>query len=295
MLHIAAVAKYFNTLTAVDGVDFTVSEGAIYGFLGPNGAGKTTTIRMIMGIIEPDSGSITFKDKPIRSLPVNTFGYLPEERGLYQKQKLLDTIVYFGTLKGLSESEARKKAIDWIDRFDLTLYSDKKTEELSKGNQQKVQFIITLLHDPQLVVLDEPFTGLDPVNQLLLKEIIQEKQQGGTTFLFSTHQMEQVERLCTNICLINKGKMLLEGALDTIRNDFHNNQVVVEYEGQLDQKGLDTYLENPTIDERKLSGIMRADSQPFIAWLNDQVTIKDYSLRPPTLEEIFIATVKAQS
>ncbi len=295
MLHIDSVTKYFNSLTAVDHIDFTVRQGDIYGFLGPNGAGKTTTIRMIMGIIEPDSGTILFNGQPIRNLPVNTFGYLPEERGLYQKQKLLEIMIYFGTLKGLSEAEARKRAITWIDRFDLSRYANKKTEELSKGNQQKVQFILTMLHDPKLVVLDEPFTGLDPVNQLLLKEIIQEKQAEGTTFLFSTHQMEQVERLCNNICLINKGRLLLEGDLNTIRQEFHNNQVVVEYEGKLDRGALERYLDHATITDHKLTGVMLADSKSFIAWLNDHVVIKDFSLRPPTLEEIFIATVKAKS
>ncbi len=295
MLHINSVTKQFDGIRAVDNIDFEVQKGEIYGFLGPNGAGKTTTIRMIMGILEPDDGSITFSEKNIRSLPVNTFGYLPEERGLYQKQKLQETIVYFGTLKGLSPAEAKSRAEDWIHRFNLTDYANKKIQELSKGNQQKVQFILTLLHDPKLVVLDEPFTGLDPVNQLLLKEIIKEKQADGTTFLFSTHQMEQVERLCTNICLINKGTIILEGKLGKIRKDFSNNVVRVHFDGSLSMEDIKPFLENPQLKDDTVEGILIGEKHAFISLLNSKVDILDYSMRPPTLEEIFIETVGGKS
>jgi len=291
MLHVEGITKVFDGLTAVDSIDFQVGQGEIYGFLGPNGAGKTTTIRMIMGIIEPDAGNITFGDQPIRSHPINTFGYLPEERGLYQKQKLRETISYFGILKGMSDSESKTKAEQWIHRFGLQDYSNKKIQELSKGNQQKVQFILTLLHHPKLVVLDEPFTGLDPVNQLLLKEIILEQQAAGVTFLFSTHQMEQVERLCTNICLINKGSILLEGKLKNIRQDFQTNVVTIEFDGHLSEKDVEKYLSGAIISDGKVKGTLAVNPREFINWMNSTVSIKDYSRRPPTLEEIFIQTV----
>jgi len=295
MLHIQSVTKRFDGLTAVDSLDFEVHEGDIYGFLGPNGAGKTTTLRMIMGILEPDDGEITFSGNPIRNLPVNIFGYLPEERGLYQKQKLLETIVYFGVLKGLNEPEAKSRAIKWIERFDLSDYSYKKMQELSKGNQQKVQLILTLLHEPKLVVLDEPFTGLDPVNQLLLKNIIKEKQAEGVTFLFSTHQMEQVERLCTNICLINKGRIVLEGELTKIRREFQNEVVTVQFDGVLPKIGIEDFLENPSVGESTVEGVLRNGTREFIKWLNQSVEIHNFSMRPPTLEEIFIETVGEKS
>ncbi len=295
MLHIQSVTKRFDGLTAVDNLDFEVHEGDIYGFLGPNGAGKTTTLRMIMGILEPDDGEITFSGNPIRNLPVNTFGYLPEERGLYQKQKLLETIVYFGVLKGLNKSEAKSRAIKWIERFDLSDYSYKKMQELSKGNQQKVQLILTLLHEPKLVVLDEPFTGLDPVNQLLLKNIIKEKQAEGVTFLFSTHQMEQVERLCTNICLIDKGRIVLEGELTKIRREFRNEVVTVQFDGVLPKIGIEDFLENPSMGVSTVEGVLRNGTREFINWLNQSVEIHNFSMRPPTLEEIFIETVGEKS
>ena len=176
-------------MRAVDQVSFAVQKGDIYGFLGPNGAGKTTTIRMIMGIIQPDSGSIEISDNNMENLGRQIIGYLPEDRGLYQKQKLGEIIVYFGLLRGLEKTAAKAKAAEWLERFGLGDQQKRKVEELSKGNQQKVQFILSLVHDPTLLILDEPFTGLDPLNQLLLKEIIQEKREAGTTILFSTHQI----------------------------------------------------------------------------------------------------------
>ena len=203
VLSLENLTKQYEGVRAVDGVSFRVEQGDIYGFLGPNGAGKTTTIRMIMGIIHPDSGVINLNGSDINELSRENLGYLPEDRGLYQKQKLEETIHYFGILRGLDKEEARSRASMWLERFSLIDQGNRKIEELSKGNQQKIQFILALLHDPGLLILDEPFTGLDPLNQLLLKEIIQEKRDEGKTIVFSTHQMEQVERLCTNICLIN--------------------------------------------------------------------------------------------
>lgn len=295
MLVLDQVTKRFDQTLAVDDVGFSVDRGAVYGVLGPNGAGKTTSIRMIMGILEPDSGAIKFDGRPIRELPPHVFGYLPEERGLYQKQKLLETVVYFAMLKGISSGEAKSRAARWLDRFNLADYANRKIRELSKGNQQKVQFLLTLIHEPILVVLDEPFSGLDPVNQLLLKEIIQEQQKKGVTFLFSTHQMEQVERLCTNICLINRGRIVLEGELAQIRRDFKKNVAIVSFTGNLPENDLQRYLAEPSLQPNHLEGVLKGEAKEFLDWLNRTVTINSFVVRPPTLEEIFIETVKGQA
>ena len=282
-------------MRAVDQVSFAVHKGDIYGFLGPNGAGKTTTIRMIMGIIQPDSGSIEISDNNMDNLGRQIIGYLPEDRGLYQKQKLGEIIVYFGLLRGLEKTEAKAKAAEWLERFGLGDQQKRKVEELSKGNQQKVQFILSLVHDPTLLILDEPFTGLDPLNQLLLKEIIQEKRKAGTTILFSTHQMEQVERLCNNICLINQGRIIVEGGLESIRAAHQSNAVEVAFTGELNKEIAQVYFNEVAITESKISGILKDDSSSFLGWINDQVSVKSFQVKTPSLEQIFIEEVRAAS
>ena len=282
-------------MRAVDQVSFAVQKGDIYGFLGPNGAGKTTTIRMIMGIIQPDSGSIEISDNNMDNLGRQIIGYLPEDRGLYQKQKLGEIIVYFGLLRGLEKTEAKAKAAEWLERFGLGDQQKRKVEELSKGNQQKVQFILSLVHDPTLLILDEPFTGLDPLNQLLLKEIIQEKRKAGTTILFSTHQMEQVERLCNNICLINQGRIIVEGALESIRAAHQSNAVEVAFTGELNKEIAQVYFDEVAITESKIAGILKDDSSSFLRWINDQVSVESFQAKTPSLEQIFIEEVRAAS
>ena len=282
-------------MRAVDQVSFAVHKGDIYGFLGPNGAGKTTTIRMIMGIIQPDSGSIEISDNNMDNLGRQIIGYLPEDRGLYQKQKLGEIIVYFGLLRGLEKTEAKAKAAEWLERFGLGNQQKRKVEELSKGNQQKVQFILSLVHDPTLLILDEPFTGLDPLNQLLLKEIIQEKRKAGTTILFSTHQMEQVERLCNNICLINQGRIIVEGALESIRAAHQSNAVEVAFTGELNKEIAQVYFDEVAITESKIAGILKDDSSSFLRWINDQVSVESFQVKTPSLEQIFIEEVRANS
>ncbi len=282
-------------MRAVDQVSFAVQKGDIYGFLGPNGAGKTTTIRMIMGIIQPDSGSIEISDNNMDNLGGQIVGYLPEDRGLYQKQKLGEIIVYFGLLRGLEKTAAKAKAAEWLERFGLGDQQKRKVEELSKGNQQKVQFILSLVHDPTLLILDEPFTGLDPLNQLLLKEIIQEKRKAGTTILFSTHQMEQVERLCNNICLINQGRIIVEGALESIREAHQSNAVEVAFTGELNKEIAQVYFNEVAITESKISGILKDDSSSFLRWINDQVSVESFQVKTPSLEQIFIEEVRAAS
>ena len=282
-------------MRAVDQVSFAVQKGDIYGFLGPNGAGKTTTIRMIMGIIQPDSGSIEISDNNMGNLGRQIIGYLPEDRGLYQKQKLGEIIVYFGLLRGLEKTAAKAKAAEWLERFGLGDQQKRKVEELSKGTQQKVQFILSLVHDPTLLILDEPFTGLDPLNQLLLKEIIQEKREAGTTILFSTHQMEQVERLCNNICLINQGRIIVEGALESIRKAHQSNAVEVAFTGELNKEIAQVYFNEVSITESKIAGILKDDSSSFLRWINDQVSVESFQAKTPSLEQIFIEEVRAAS
>ncbi|MEE3188860.1 MAG: ATP-binding cassette domain-containing protein [Candidatus Neomarinimicrobiota bacterium] len=295
MLNLVNISKQYDGVRAVDQVSFAVQKGDIYGFLGPNGAGKTTTIRMIMGIIQPDSGSIEISDNNMENLGRQIIGYLPEDRGLYQKQKLGEIIVYFGLLRGLEKTAATAKAAEWLERFGLGDQQKRKVEELSKGNQQKVQFILSLVHDPTLLILDEPFTGLDPLNQLLLKEIIQEKRKAGTTILFSTHQMEQVERLCNNICLINQGRIIVEGALESIRAAHQSNAVEVAFTGELNKEIAQVYFNEVAITESKISGILKDDSSSFLRWINDQVSVESFQVKTPSLEQIFIEEVRAAS
>ena len=291
MLILNNLVKQYENIKAVAGISLKIDEGDIYGFLGPNGAGKTTTIRMIMGIIKPDTGFIKLNGKDINSKDRNRIGYLPEDRGLYQKQRLLETICYFGMLKGFNKFEAHENTKTWLNRFSLENQENRKIEELSKGNQQKVQFIIALLNDPDLLILDEPFTGLDPINQLLIKEIIQEKAQVGKTIIFSTHQMEQVERLCSNISLINKGKIILEGKLRDVKDSKKTKAIEVVFDGKIDIEKVENYLENVIMKENFVSGIVKKDHRSFLNWINKVVDVESFQVKIPTLEQIFIDEV----
>ena len=295
MLNLSNLVKQFDGVRAVDDVSFTVEKGDVYGFLGPNGAGKTTTLRMIMGIIQPDTGLIELDGDNINDLGRENLGYLPEDRGLYQKQKLEETIIYFGTLRGLEKLEAKKRTQMWLERFGLKGQGNRKIEELSKGNQQKIQFILSLIHDPSYLILDEPFTGLDPLNQLLLKEIIQEKRDEGKTILFSTHQMEQVERLCTNICLINNGLIILEGALVDIRQSHSSDAVDVLFTGELNHQKAKSFFLDVDIKETSLSGVLSKEPTEFLSWINESVHVESFQIHVPNLEQIFIEEVKKAS
>jgi ABC-2 type transport system ATP-binding protein len=231
MIEVKNLYKTFTTVNAVNDVSFKVEPGRVFGLLGPNGAGKTTTIRMLLDIIRPDSGEIFFDGLPYSKDIQNRIGYLPEERGLYRKNKLINTIQYFAGLKGIDSREAKRRAAFWLERFGLSEYTHNKIEELSKGNQQKVQFIAAVLHSPKYIVLDEPFSGLDPVNQILLKDIIGEYRNEGKVLIFSTHQMEQAERMCDDICIINKGRVVLYGKLSEEKKKFGINNILIEFEG----------------------------------------------------------------
>ena len=291
MLQIINLTKQFKKIKAVANISLEVQKGDIYGFLGPNGAGKTTSIRMIMGIIKPDNGSIKLNGSDINTINRKKLGYLPEDRGLYQKQNLSEILYYFGCLKGLDKKDSKNRANLWLERFYLDDQKGRKIEELSKGNQQKIQFIIALLHDPQLIILDEPFTGLDPVNQILLKEVIKEKQEEGKTIIFSTHQMEQVERLCNNICLINKGHILLEGPLSEIRKSHSEDAIELNFSGKIDNSKLEVFFSDFDLRENILSGILKKKKNEFLEWIIPQVSIESFHARVPSLEQIFIKEV----
>jgi ABC-2 type transport system ATP-binding protein len=230
-LRVEQVSKQYDDFKAVDNVTFEAEAGKLFGLLGPNGAGKTTTMRMIMNIIVPDSGKIEILGNSFSSDLQNKIGYLPEERGLYPKMKLLAHLQFLGEMKGLTGPEARQTALKWLERFELDSWVDKKIQDLSKGMQQKVQFIGTIMHDPDLLIVDEPFSGLDPINVKFLKDILLELKVRGKTIILSTHLMDQAEKLCDQICLINKGKVVLEGSLESIKNEYSHNAIILEYSG----------------------------------------------------------------
>ena len=231
VLNVNNIYKSFGDVQAVKNVSFTAQKGRIYGILGPNGAGKTTTIRMIMNIILPDNGDISFFNQPMNEKLKNQIGYLPEERGLYTKMTVVDMLVFLGELHGLSRKNVTKLAIDWLERMELQEWKDKKVEELSKGMQQKIQFIATIMHDPDLIILDEPFSGLDPINTQLIKDIILELKSREKAIMFSTHMMDAAEKLCDDIMLINHGEIILDGDIHKIKRDQGLNSIQIEYEG----------------------------------------------------------------
>jgi ABC-2 type transport system ATP-binding protein len=264
----------------------------MFGLLGPNGAGKTSSIRMMMGITIPDSGRVSLFGKPFERLSLNRVGYLPEERGLYKKMKVLDQLVFFGQLHGLTAEEARKRATAWASRMEIADSLNKKTEELSKGMQQKIQFIASLLHDPGLIVMDEPFSGLDPVNAVLVEQTLLELKGQGKAILFSTHRMDQVEKLCDSICLINNGRAVLAGKVREIKATYERNRVIVEFEGS------SAFLDSEEIAEAKnFSGHAEirlkegGNAQKLLHEAAAVATIYRFELVEPSLEEIFIQTV----
>ncbi|MFN3134875.1 MAG: ABC transporter ATP-binding protein, partial [Candidatus Kryptonium sp.] len=270
-----------------------VKRGEILGLLGPNGAGKTTTIRMILDIIKPDQGTIKFDGKEIDDEIKSKIGYLPEERGLYRKTKVMETILYFAELKGLDRKAAFERAKYWLKRFDLAGRANSRIEELSKGNQQKVQIIISILHEPELVILDEPFAGLDPVNQELLKNILLELKEKNKAIIFSTHQMDQAEKLCDSICLINKGKLVLSGSLSEVKSKFGRNSIHIEFGGNGESlknlngvKKIDIY---PNYAEITLE--IDVSPSEILREIIKHVDLKKFEVKEPSLHSIFLDVV----
>ncbi|HEX4822838.1 MAG TPA: ATP-binding cassette domain-containing protein [Candidatus Polarisedimenticolaceae bacterium] len=287
------VVKAFGDFKAVDGVSFEIPSGEIFGLLGPNGAGKSTTIRMIMDIIRPDSGSISVNGKPSPEHVRNQVGYLPEERGLYKKMKVLDVLEFQGSLKGSTPRDARADAKTWLAKLEISDWADKKVEELSKGMQQKIQFAAAVLGKPPILILDEPFSGMDPVNQNLFKDRILELNRQGTTIVFSTHQMETAERLCKEIALINKGRLVLSGPLHKIKEGFGKNSVLIEYDG--DGAFLAALPGVARIDAFGSYSEIRleagADPQSILRAVAGRLRVTKFELVAPTLHNIFIEKV----
>jgi ABC-2 type transport system ATP-binding protein len=287
------VRKTYDRFLAVDDLSFSIEEGAVFGLLGPNGAGKTSSIRMMIGITVPDAGSIHVFGQPFDRKCLQKIGYLPEERGLYKKMKVLDQLIFLGELHGLSAAAARQKAVSWCERLEISDWLQKKVEELSKGMQQKIQFAATLLHDPAFIIMDEPFGGLDPVNATLLKDVLLDLKKQGKTILFSSHRMDQVEKLCDSICLINHGKSVLQGQLKGIKAQFGKNNVQIEYEGDasfLQQNALiKSYNDYGNYVEAKLAP--GADPQRLLRTVVDRARVTRFELMEPSLEEIFTEVV----
>ena len=290
-LEVRNLTKMFDVLKAVDNASFEVPEGSIFGLIGRNGAGKTTTIRILMNIYMPTSGEIIFRGKPVDHEFRARVGYLPEERGLFKKMKVLETILFFAEIKGIKGKDVTKKAKDYLEWFDLGDRMNSKLEILSKGNQQKVQFISTIIHDPDFIVLDEPFSGLDPINTNLLKDIILEKKKAGKVIIFSTHLMDFAEKLCDHIAMIDRGKIILNGNLNDIKSDFSKNNVKLTYEGDI------SFLENhPQVDHISDFGnsvgiSMKSDDQSqelLRLLLEHNVKVVSFDSNDISLNEIFI-------
>ena len=292
VVELKGVTKAYESKVAVNHLSLSIDAGQMFGLLGPNGAGKTSSIRMMMGITMPDSGSISLFGKPFERQSLERVGYLPEERGLYKKMKVLDQLVFFGQLHGLGAEEARKRSTAWAERMEIAGALHKKTEELSKGMQQKIQFNATLLHEPGLIVMDEPFSGLDPVNAVLVEKTLLELKAQGKAILFSTHRMDQVEKLCDSICLVNNGRAVLAGTMRQIKSTYARDRVIIEFEGS------SAFLNSSEIAEAKnFSGHSEirlkehGDAQKLLHEAAAVATIYRFELVEPSLEEIFIQTV----
>jgi ABC-2 type transport system ATP-binding protein len=292
-VQLAAVRKCYGDFVAVDDLSFRIQSGGIYGLLGPNGAGKTSTLRMMIGVIVPDSGCISLFGELLRRAHLDRVGYLPEERGLYKKMKVLAHLELLGQLKGLTSSEATKHAHRWCERLELTAWMDKKVEELSKGMQQKVQFIGAVLHDPDLIVMDEPFSGLDPSNALAMKDALLELAKNGKTILLSTHRMDQAERLCNSICLIHHGRAVLEGDLGQIKSNYGHCSVQIKYDGDAsflqDPKLVQSFNDYGNYVEARLAP--GADTQELLQRACSKARLDRFEVMQPSLEEIFIEAV----
>ncbi len=294
-LRVENVSKHYGDFTAVDNLSFNVRAGRVFGFLGPNGAGKTTTIRMIVGINFPDEGKIElFGDKVSTDLQ-NRIGYLPEERGLYKKMKIVDQLRYFAALKNISQAEADRRIDFWLERMNLSEWKKKKTTDLSKGMQQKIQFISTVLHNPDLLILDEPFSGLDPINVEFMKEIISELKIQSKTIIFSTHLMETAEQLCDDILLINKSRKVVSGSLREVKAGFSKNLIALRAvggENVLDDKSIVAKIIEHA-DEKEIQLAENADAQILLKKLVESgAVISKFEQVEPSLNDIFIENIR---
>jgi len=289
-VRLRGVTKRFGKHTAVDGFDFEVPRGVICGLLGPNGSGKTTSIRMIMGILHPDEGSVELFGADPDTTRRTKVGYLPEERGVYKKMKCLELVIFLAEIRGIRRAEGRRRGMAWLERLGLETWADKKVEDLSKGMQQKIQFIGTVIHEPELLILDEPFSGLDPINQDVLEEIVRDFHSKGTTILFSTHLMDQAERLCERVCLISNAKKVLDADLAELKAAERKGVVAVEFDGP------DDWLRGPEVDHveevKGATHLILTDGADHQAILRRGVAaganILRFDLVEPRLHEIFV-------
>ena len=294
------VSKRYKNHLALDDVSITIPSQSIYGLLGPNGAGKTTLIRIINQIINSDGGEILVFGEKLNPAHIGTIGYLPEERGLYKKLKVGEQLIYFAQLKGLTKKEATSRSKFWIEKFDIKQWWNKKVEDLSKGMAQKVQFISTVMHEPKLIILDEPFSGFDPVNaQLITKEIL-ELRQKGSTIIFSTHRMETVEDLCDNIALLNHSKKILEGTKKQVKETYRTNTFIVEHKGGFDLQ-MNTYsMQDQTrIEDDFFRSVIKippnTSPNQLIRNLTELTEVHSFVEKIPTMSEIFITLVEGKS
>ena len=294
-LKVENVVKHFGEKLAVDNISFEMKKPGVFGLLGTNGAGKTTTIRMMLGILKKDSGEITWNGKPVERKNVN-FGYLPEERGIYPKTKIYEQLIYFAELKGMKKEEACKEIDYWMKRLKVDEYKDVLAEKLSKGNQQKVQFITAILHDPELIVLDEPFSGLDPVNTEILKEVILELVKKGKYIIMSSHQMTSIEEFCSEVVIINRGKTVLKGNLKEIKDSYPAKKLEISVKQDIDsyinelgmkiEKNIDKTYEINIENEEQAHTLMKK-------LVEDNISINKFELKKPSLNDIFIEKVGA--
>ena len=294
MIEVRNLVKEFQNTVAVNDISFSVKEGTIFGLLGPNGAGKTTTIRTVLNIIKPTSGRILYNGETITNDFLNQIGYLPEERGLYKKSKVIDVILYFAQLKNMTKTLALSEADKWLKRLNIQQYKNNKLEELSKGNQQKIQFIMAVIHNPDLMIFDEPFTGFDPINQQEIRELIFSFISAGKIIILSTHQMETAEKLCSEIFLINKGKEVTSGSLSRIKKEFGGNHVEIRYNGNIsfvsqmnEVVNIDSYNSYAEIEIKE-----NVEPSAFLKKLTDKIDLTHFSVIEPTLNSIFINLIK---
>ncbi|MCA0993024.1 ABC transporter ATP-binding protein [Guptibacillus hwajinpoensis] len=295
MLEFQHVSKQFGAFTAVEELNLSIPENEIFGLLGGNGAGKTTTFRMLLRLIDQTKGTISWKGERISYDSSHLIGYLPEERGLYPKMKVKEQLIYLGKLRGMKKSEVEKEITSWLERFKVPEYLDKKVEELSKGNQQKIQFIASVIHKPELLILDEPFSGLDPVNVEVLKEAVLDLKKAGTTILFSSHRMEHVEELCEHLCILHKGKAVVSGNLKEIKRSYGKKNIRIDADFDL------SFLKNVEGVLRLKQGVNHSvvqieneqASQTILEELARKGFVRKFELEEPSLNDIFIEKVGA--
>ena len=293
MIELQSVSKSYGPVKAVDGISFATREGEIFGLLGPNGAGKSTTIKMIVNILIPDSGSILFNGNPLREADKDRIGYLPEERGLYRKVKINEMLLYLASLKNAERSAVEKRLDEWLRRFNLVEWKTRTPEALSKGMAQKVQFIASVLHDPEFLFLDEPFSGLDPVSTDVLREAVLELASRGKTILFSTHNMDVAEKICSRLIVIDHGREVISGSLADIKSRYGHNTVAVEFDGMIDFESLSPMVRKVSRFPRwvEMELVEGASPQILLQRLVGQVSVRRFEVVSPSLHRVFVEMV----